>query len=156
MALGAYFTYNPITNEASEWTPFLYSNGSFFPFDRPGFDWIFPVDSNEDGLNLIVSDPGGFQGGPSFAQGPFSIEDDGTFSSVGFPTTVAGFEGFNASFVPSGINEKGQLGGSLRLVSCTPPGSFNCVFQNKGFVATPEKRKQMKKFCKAMQTATVY
>ena len=148
VALGAYFTSDPITNGASEWTCFITSNGAFFPCETAGARWFFPFDTNEEGLTLGRANfsPLGYDGGPGEpVNGEVYLEDDGVFKSLGFPSTVAGFEGFRASFIPRGINEAGQLGGRLFLISCPNPAQpFNCTTFQKGFIATEVKEAQGK------------
>ena len=77
---GAYFTRDATTQ--SEWEGFLrLPNGAFLPFDRAGADFAFPLDMNNDGLILGISDaPGGFQSGPSpEVSGNVFVNDDGVF-----------------------------------------------------------------------------
>lgn len=137
--VGAYFTYDLITNETSEWTAFTWSNGIFGPLAYPNNgSWTYPLKlDNDNGVLLMFDDvDGGFQGGPSEpgAGAGYGVFDDGHFFRIVLPTIV---NGLPAVFNVNGRNDRGQLTGEYRTFDCTP-GVFLCRVTRKGFIASPK------------------
>jgi len=136
--IGAYFTYEPVPNEVSEWHGFVYDNGNFTPLNFPGSAWAYPLDINNEGQVLGVYDTsvGGFQGGPSEPEGGHFIFDDDKFFKVGLPPVPAGSE--LAFFDVNGMNDEGQLVGFYTTRElCGDPEPFACNITTQGFIATP-------------------
>ena len=47
LKIGAYFTYDPVNNGASEWSFFTLQNGQFSPLRYPVGSWTYPLDVNK-------------------------------------------------------------------------------------------------------------
>ena len=129
-----------MTNLASEWTSFIYDNGQFTLLDWPfgTGTWTYPLKILNDGqiFGMFDLNSEGYDGGPSEPLNVpgYFVYDDGRFYKVVLPATM---NGLTASWDVNGMNKGGELTGTWRTTVCNPPGSFNCTFTRKGFVATP-------------------
>jgi hypothetical protein len=139
-AVGVYFTRDPIDGGYSEFTTFLWDNGTFTPLVYPGpGTWTYPLKLLNDDRVFGMFDllPAGFDGGPSEpANIPgYFLFDDGHFFRLVLPSVVNGEQTF---LDVNGVNEKGQLTGDYSTFECV--SQFDCVVTRPGFVATPKKK----------------
>jgi hypothetical protein len=141
---GAYFTYDLVTNGASEWTAFCHSNGVFETLIYPnGGSWSYPLKLHRDDTVLLLFDNSpSFLGGPGEPNGGYALFDDGRFFKISLPATIGTAP---ATFDIESRNDTGELVGTVHVQvtfdPCPPfpaPGSPPCPrFETHGFIATP-------------------
>jgi hypothetical protein len=123
---GNFFTYDPLTNETSQWGAFIEDNGNFTALSAPGATFTYAIDINNHDDVLLDSTLGNY------------ILSAGIYFKIPNPPadpgmTVLGLDvnGFNDELESAGTYLQRQAGR-------VPSEMFICPLTVRNFVATPD------------------
>jgi hypothetical protein len=123
--VGSYFSFDPATNDVSQWGAFLEDNGNFSPLKVPGAAWTYALDLNKFDDILLDSSLGNY------------ILSDGVYYKPGNPPPDPGMTVISLDV--NGMNDELELTGTYTQIKTGCVGTLisPCIATVKNFVATP-------------------